>query len=63
MSVIGFWELREEDQPPVEYYGDDEALKEWFAAVKEKYAHNDEDEPLEKVPQVQNEATKELLGR
>ena len=34
MAVLGWWELPEEDQPPERYWGDDEALQEWFAAVK-----------------------------
>jgi hypothetical protein len=66
MTVLGWWELPEEDQPPEQYWGDDDALKEWFEAVKQRRkdrANGDSSEPLEEVPQVSNEWARELLNR
>jgi hypothetical protein len=62
MQILGFWQLTEKDQPPEEYYGDDEMIKEWFDSVKARYSEGSGSEPMETVPQTQNELTKELLG-
>jgi len=54
--------MAEDEQPPESYYGDDDALMSWFESVKQK--RNDRyksKETLEEVPQVQNEAARELL--
>lgn len=65
MTLIGFWELPDEDSPPEEFYGNDEALKEWFDSVKarrkEQFSRGRGDEPMEEVPQMTNEALREMF--
>lgn len=58
MAILGYWEMPEEDVPPEEYWGDDEAIGEWFEAVKQRRKNPDAvtDEKLEEVPMMSNEA-------
>lgn len=37
LSVIGYYELSEEDRPPQNIWHHGERLEEWFAAVKERW--------------------------
>lgn len=63
MTILSYWELSEEDRPPEEYWGDDDALEEWFKAVKARHGTpGSGSEPLEDVPQTGNEYVKEFLG-
>lgn len=54
---MGFWEIPEEDQPPQEFYGDDERISQWFDEVKlrrrSKVSGGGSD--LEEVPLMENE--------
>lgn len=53
---MGYWELPEDDVPPEAYWGDDEAIKEWFEAVKQRRRDPNavEAQKMETVPQWSN---------
>jgi hypothetical protein len=55
---LGYWEVPEDEQPPMELYGNDDRLAQWWEDVKairaEKYKTPGK-EPLEEVPLMQNE--------
>lgn len=63
MSVLGFYELPEEDQPPEQLWGNDDGLKQWFDEVKQRHKdrYGSRDDDLEDVPQMQNEYAREVL--
>lgn len=64
MTILGYWEMGEKDAPPEEYYGNDEAITDWFKAVKARRENpgGSADEGLEIVPQTSNEYVKEVMG-
>lgn len=61
--VIGFQEMREEDQPPEDIWLDQEALNDHFQRLKEKYSSNSGGEPMQLVDLDQNEMTRDLKRR
>lgn len=57
MAILGYWEMPEEDVPPEEYWGDDEAIREWFEAVKQRRRDPNaaSEQRMEKVPMWANQ--------
>lgn len=60
MNVLGWCEMREEDQPPEKIWLDDDALNEHFTAVKERYSSGSAMESIDDEPMEQNLLTKKL---
>lgn len=61
MTVLGWFELPERDQPPEAIWLDPEALEEHFQRVKDRYAAGTSSED-EHVSLSQNELTRGLRG-
>jgi hypothetical protein len=63
LTVLGFFELPEDEIPPEEMWHHQERVKEWFEAMKER-RKNPDMEPVDSfdVPVMKNEALKDLMG-
>jgi hypothetical protein len=59
--VLGYFEMPDEEEiPPQEMWGDDDALMRWFEDVKAR-RQNPGSGPMETIPDMQeNELTKQL---
>lgn len=60
MTVLGYFEVPEDEQPPEEMWGNDEALIAWFEEIKRQRA-NPDSRGMEPIPDMQeNELTKQF---
>jgi hypothetical protein len=55
MSILSFYELPEEDRPPEEFYGDDEAMSQWFESVRARRRNGSGGSDDVEVPMTRNE--------
>lgn len=64
LTILGYYEMQDDDRPPQTMWMDPEALSVHFEQVRQKYAAKAGGnwEPVQDVPMVENELTKGLRG-
>ena len=60
LTVLGWYELPADDQPDESIWLDSEALDDHFRRIKDRYSRDSGMEPIEDVPDAQNEFTRDL---
>jgi hypothetical protein len=65
LTLLGYWEMPEDDQPSEDIWLDDKALSEHFESVRAKYRskYGKDSEDVPDAPMEQNELTASLRRR